>query len=397
MPAIKVTSVNWDKVDAVLRDAVVPFAANATTEPKKNERAFPGAVMLIGCGGEVIYHKAFGCRSLLPEVSEMKPDTVFDISSLTKVLVTTSLCMYLVEQDMLEIDRRLSRIFQTFNTHGKERMTVRHLLAHTSGYAAHAPFYKRIAKADDAARCGFMSTRDAAEAVYQEIFRARLDNLPGKVAKYSDLGFILLGHAIETISSMQLGRLAQREIFSPLSMGSTGYIDLAAVKRRAVEPISDAIAPTNDCPWRKRLLCGEVQDENAWAMGGIAGHAGVFSTALDLHTFATELTECYHGRGKLFNRQVLKMFWKREEEPAGTDWALGWDTPSPRGSQAGQYFPRTAVGHLGYTGCSLWIDPEREVHIVLLSNRLHPYLDNNFIKEVRPRVHDVAMEAIGLV
>ena len=403
MSSVKVRSVNWERVDAVLNEAAVPYVDGATSHSRKDAHAFPGAVLVVGLGGDVIYEKAFGCRSLLPEATPLNEKIVYDVSSLTKVMVTVSLAMHLVEQGLLEVDRRLSRIFQTFSTHGKERMTVRDLLTHSSGYAPTAPFYKQIAKANDAVRCGFMSTRGATEAVYQEIFRAKLEHLPGKVARYSDIGFILLGHAIEVVSGTTIDKLAQKIIFKPLGLASTGYIDLSAVKRRSVQPISDAIAPTNDCAWRKRVLCGEVQDENAWAMGGISGHAGIFSTAADVNAFASELIACYHGRGTLFQKETVRTFWAKDVDSRGdarvpgSTWALGWDTPNKEGSSSGQYFSRNSVGHLGYTGCSLWIDPERELSIVLLSNRVHPSVDNNLIRQVRPRLHDAVMESIGFI
>ena len=397
MPLIKVKSVNWEKVDKLLDQASVPLGTKANMDLKKAGFAFPGAVLHISCGGEVLYHKAAGCRSVHPEVSELQKEMVYDVSSLTKVVVTTSLAMYLVERGLLDVDRRLSHVFQTFSIHGKERMTVRDLLMHTSGYAAYAPFYKRIAKSDDVERCGFMSTRGASESVCQEIFRMRLENIPGKVAKYSDIGFILLGHVIEQVSGMSLRRLAEREIFSRLKMHSSGFIDLSELKRKAVVPVNDAIAPTNICSWRRRLICGEVQDENAWAMGGIAGHAGLFSTAADLDIFCQEMINCYHGRGTLFDKNLVHRFWTKDERVEGSSWTMGWDTPTPGASQSGQYFSQKAVGHLGFTGCSLWIDPERELSVILLSNRVHPSTENELIKKFRPQVHDLVMEALGFV
>jgi len=284
--------VDWSQVEACLEGAVV-----VTGEGKSPSReTAPGAVLLVGRAGEVLFHKAFGCRSLLPEKSVAEPNTVYDIASLTKAVVTTTLIMKLVEHGKLELDARLSRILQTFGTLGKEQITARQLLAHCSGLSAHETFYKQIAKSDATDKAGILKSRGATEVIYNEIFRMRPENPAGKVTKYSDVGFILLGNLLEVMNGgKQLNRLAVEQVFAPLKLRSTGYIDLTKIRRRGVTPVTDVIAPTNNCPWRKSLICGQVQDENAWAMGGVAAHAGVFSTAQDLHLFATEMLRCYRG------------------------------------------------------------------------------------------------------
>jgi CubicO group peptidase (beta-lactamase class C family) len=264
-----------------------------------------------------------------------------------------------------------------------------------SGYPGTAPFYKVIAKADNSSRTGVMTSRGAVEIIHNEIFRAKLDNLPGRVTKYSDIGFILLGHAIEHLSGSPLEKLANRVVFGPLGMHSSGFIDLPLLKRKGIEPNLDLIVPTARCPWRGRILCGEVHDDNAWAMGGIAPHAGVFTTAEDIHKFAWEMIRCWKGENGLIEQPIMRKFWTRAGLDPASTWALGWDTPSETGSSAGRFFSRSSVGHLSFTGCSLWIDPERELDVVLLSNRIHPTPDNVAIREFRPVIHDLVMEAIG--
>lgn len=391
---------NWSKVEEAFETAVVPFPMKSDSAQyehvSKKHFAFPGAVLLVGQDREVLYHKAFGCRSLQPAISSMEKDTVFDIASLTKVLVTTTLMMQLVDRGQVDVDSGLSRIFQTFSTLGKERMKVRHLLAHCSGYPATLPFYKQIIKADRGERTGIMASRGALEMVYNEIFRTRLEHAPGTATMYSDLGFMLLGAAVEMLSGgAHLDRVAKRDILLPLGLQSTGYIDLSQIRRRGLEQVSDVIAPTAYCPWRNRILCGEVHDDNAWAMGGIAGHSGVFSTALDLHTFTSEMIRCWHGQGTLVSQQVVRRFWTIDGTVPASSWALGWDTPSKVGSSAGKYFSPHSVGHLGFTGCSIWVDPERNLDVILLSNRIHPRTDNNGIREFRPLIHDLVMEVLG--
>ncbi len=375
---------DWSKVSAALEEA------------SGDGKVFPGAVLLVGRGGEVLFEKAVGFRSLTPSRSEMAADTVFDVASLTKALVTTSLVMQLAAEGKLDVDNRVSRFFQTFGTYGKEQMTIRHLLTHSSGYPDVIPFYRRIQEADRAERAGIMGTRAAAQLVYNEIFRARLENMPGKAAKYSDVGFILLGDVVEVVSGGKaLDRLATERLFAPLGLRNSGFIDLAQLKRSGLEAVTERIAPTADCSWRKRVLCGEVYDQNAWAMGGVAGHAGLFSTAADVHRIASELIECWHGRGELFSRDIVRKFWKRDETVPGSTWALGWDTPTRGSSSSGSYFSSSAVGHLAYTGCSLWIEPEKELDVVLLTNRIHPSIDNVKIRDFRPKIHDLVMETVG--
>lgn len=391
------TKSKWKKVDDALDNAAVPYSTDLESSAAlKRKHVFPGAVLLVGHKGKIVYQRAAGCRSLTPKVSQAKLDTVYDVSSLTKALVTTTLAMQLVERGLLDIDGRLSRIIQTFGTLGKERITIRHLLTHSSGFPAVVPFYRSISKADKGERWGIMTSRGAVEMVYSEIARWKLDNVPGKATAYSDVGFILLGAVIEQCSGgLHLDKIASRNIFKPLGLRSTGYIDLSKLKRRGIVPVTDIIAPTLECPWRGKLLCGEVHDDNAWAMGGISGHAGLFSTAEEVHRIAEELINCYHDRGKLVSQKVVKKFWTRDNTVQGSTWALGWDTPSPDNSSSGHKFSLNAVGHLGYTGCSLWIDPERELDVVLLSNRIHPTDQNLTIREFRPQIHDLVMDALG--
>ena len=389
---------DWSKVESAMSSACVPVGQSHISDSlfAKQKPAFPGAVLLVGHDGEIVFQKAFGSRSLLPSVTPLSADMVFDVASLTKVMVTTTLAMMLVQEGQLDLDWKISRIFQTFATHGKEQMTVRHLLTHMSGYPATAPFYKVIAKADMGSRSGVMTSRGAVEIIHNEIFRAKLDNLPGRVTKYSDIGFILLGHAIEHLSGSTLEKLANRVIFGPLGLDSTGFIDLTLVKRKGVEPNFEMIVPTARCPWRNRILCGEVHDDNAWAMGGVAPHAGVFSTANDVHRFATEMLRSWKGEGGIIEQSVIRDFWTKAGIDPSSTWALGWDTPSKEGSSAGKFLSPSAVGHLAFTGCSLWIDPERDIDIVLLSNRIHPSTENNVIREFRPLIHNLVMEALGI-
>ncbi|HEY6394129.1 MAG TPA: serine hydrolase, partial [Candidatus Binataceae bacterium] len=172
------------------------------------------------------------------------------------------------------------------------------------------------------------------------------------------------------------------------------FIDISLVRSRRLEPVPDMFAPTEVCPSRKRLLVGEVDDENAFAMGGVAGHAGLFAPVSEVDRIAAELMACFAGRSEFLPGKIVREFWTRDSTVRDSTWALGWDTPSPKFSSSGKYFSANAVGHLGFTGTSIWIEPEREISVSLLSNRVHPRRDNQAIREFRPKIHDLIMEAI---
>jgi CubicO group peptidase (beta-lactamase class C family) len=215
---------------------------------------------------------------------------------------------------------------------------------------------------------------------------------------YSDLGFILLGWLLERTGGLRLDVQADRGIVEPLALSSTTFVNLADSEARARLLANRTVAATQQCPERNRVVLGEVDDLNAYAMGGIAGHAGLFSTAQDLGAIAAGLCAAWKGSAgaTLVERDVIRRFWAPAGVP-GSTWRLGWDGPAPGESQAGARLSRNAVGHLAFTGCSLWIDPERELWIVLLSNRVHPQvpIDDRF-RRFRPAVHDAVMEALGI-
>jgi CubicO group peptidase (beta-lactamase class C family) len=374
----------------------VDFRAVAgTIEDAIADGAFPGAVVLIARRGEIAYEAAFGARSLEPERTPMQLDTVFDLSSLTKPLATTTAFMLLIREHKVRLDDRVTRFFPNFGVHGKTHVTFRHLLAHCSGLPALRPYFKDIIRIEREGRPNFIGTRGAKEYVYEQIHRERAESEPGTKTVYSDLGFMLLGELIELATRTTLDRFCQERIFRPLGLRSMGFIDLAQVRLRRVVPVASAIAPTERCPWRKRLLCGEVHDDNAYAMGGVAGHAGLFAPARDIHGLVCELRACVLGESTFLPGELVREFWRREGSVPESTWALGWDMPSPTQSSAGSHIGATAVGHLGFTGTSIWIDRERDVHVILLTNRVHPHRDNERIREVRPRLHDAALEALA--
>lgn len=370
-------------------------AVEQALEDAAQRGVFPGAVLLVSRGGEVLFERAVGLRSIEPERVPMRTEVVFDLSSLTKPLATTLSVMLLVKDKRLSIDDRVTRFFHNFGVHGKTHVTFRHLLTHSSGLAAYRPFYKEVTTMQRRGRPNFVASREAKEWVYEQIHREKLEAPPGTRAVYSDLGFMLLGQLVETVSGQMLDRFCRARIFGPLGLRAMSFIDLSQIRVKRLEPIADMIAPTQRCPWRKRVLCGEVDDENAFAMGGVAGHAGLFGSARDIDQLTNHLKAVARGEPGLLPRDLVEQMWTVDESVPGSTRTLGWDTPSRERSSAGTKMSRRSVGHLGFTGTSLWVDLERDLNVVLLSNRVHPSRDNDKLAEFRPRIHDLVVEAVA--
>jgi CubicO group peptidase (beta-lactamase class C family) len=230
----------------------------------------------------------------------------------------------------------------------------------------------------------------------EQIHREAPLSEPGAQALYSDLGFMVLGEIIETISGTNLDVFFHDRIAQRLKLRSTAFIDLTRCSTSLSQFEEDEIAPTELCPWRKKVLCGEVQDDNAFAAGGVAGHAGLFSSAGDIHKMVAQLDRCLQGRDSFLPQELIQEFFTKNDSVPGSTYALGWDTPAPEKSSSGMHFSRTTVGHLGFTGTSLWWDLEKNCHVILLTNRVHPNRNNERIKQFRPKIHDLIMQAINL-
>jgi len=356
---------------------------------------FPGAVVLVRNGTREAEVCAYGNSAIEPAPRPMLEDTIFDLSSLTKALATSVAVMLLVKDGVLRLDDRVSRFFHNFGVHGKTHVTFRHLLSHSSGLAAWRPYFESIRKIEQRGeKVNFLGSVAAKEFVYQEICRERPESAPGVKAVYSDLGFILLGAAVETIGGKSLDRFCRDRIFKPLGLRSTAFVDLSMIRARRIEPVTEMIAATERCPWRKQVLCGVVHDDNAYAMGGVAGHAGLFGSARDIDQMLVRLRACWLGEDDFLPAPIVREFWRIDGAVPDSTWALGWDTPSATRSMAGVRFSKKTVGHLGFTGTSMWMDLERNRHIILLTNRVHPRRDNDAIREFRPMIHDRINEAL---
>jgi len=304
---------------------------------------FPGVVVLVGRADTVLYRRAAGWRSLEPMRTPTHAGVIYDVASLTKPFATTAALMLLMKANELQLDDRVSRFLPGFGVHGKHMITLRQVLSHSSGLAAWRHYYKDVN--------GPCETR---EYVYEQVFNEQLESPPGQKAVYSDLGFMLLGAVVEKVSGLKLDQYCEEKIFRPLGLHNTAFINLKERRWRGVEPPAKWFAPTERCHWRKRVLCAEVHDDNAYAMGGVAGHAGLFSTVDDLHRLVSCLIACYPGT----------------------------------------LFSPLSVGHLGFTGTSVWIDLEKNIHVIILSNRVHPSRQNEKIKAFRPALHNAVMQAV---
>ncbi|HUK55401.1 MAG TPA: serine hydrolase [Nitrospiria bacterium] len=349
---------------------------------------FPGAVLLVAFRGQIQIHQAVGFAVLMPRKVPLTRSTFFDLASLTKPIATTAAVMRLVDRGVLKLDDRVNRWIPEFSGSEKDRIAVRDLLNHSSGLRAWEPLCKEAIK-EAKNRIGFVGSSDAKRWVLNRIHRSRLVYKPGTQSLYSDLGFILLGEVVERAVGLTLDRFCREHVFRPLGLKRTFFIKTGT--RR-----SGRFAATEQSDWRRRIVIGQVHDDNAYVMGGIAGHAGLFGTAADLNRFAQGMLEALRGRCSFVSQKTAKSFVSRQTTP-GSSWALGWDTPSESSgtpSSSGRFFSARSFGHLGYTGTSIWIDPEQDLVVVLLTNRVHPTSRNIKIRRFRPIIHDLIVQEI---
>jgi serine-type D-Ala-D-Ala carboxypeptidase len=368
-------------------------ADNAIREAVE-QGVFPGAVVLVAKNEEVVFEQAYGFRSLLPEKTTLQPNTVFDLASLTKPLATALAFMLLAREGKVRLEDRVNRFLPTFGVFGKNLTIVRHLLTHTSGLPAWKPYYEEVIRSEKAGKVNFVASRGAKSYVTELIHREKPLQQPGKFCLYSDLGFIVLGELVETVTGMTLDSFCQDRIFRPLGLRCTGFVDITQLKTRRLETVTELIAPTEQCPWRNKILCGEVHDDNAYAMGGVAGHAGLFASARDIHRLLDCLSRCLRGKDNFLPQSIVEEFLAKDASVENSTFALGWDTPSPGKSASGSFFSPRSVGHLGFTGTSLWWDLEKNCYIIMLTNRVHPTRKNEKIRDFRPHLHDLIMKAM---
>lgn len=353
--------------------------AFAVIEKAVADKAFPGATIAVGYRGKVSYH-GFGHLSYEPNSPATKIETMYDIASLTKVVVTTTLVEKLVEGDFpspLDLDAPVSRYLPEWadgpQPEWRAKVTVRNLMTHTSGLP---PFQE------------YWRTSEGKADTLRMIFAEPLEYEPGTKMVYSDVGIILMAEIIQRLTGKPLDKLAKEYIFDPLAMKNSMY--------NPPKALWPTIAPTEmDDRFRHRLMQGEVHDENAYAIGGVSGHAGVFSTSPDLAALCQMLLNGgVYAHNRVVKRATIEEF-IQPQAVAQHERTLGWVVPT-ESSSSGHYFSAHSYGHTGFTGTSIWIDPDRQLFVVLLTNRVNPTRENMKIADVRPAVHDAVMKGLGL-
>ena len=334
------------------------------------QKAFPGASVAITHRGKLVALKGIGRFTYDANSSTVTQETIYDLASVTKVVATTAACMLLYERGVFRLEQPVVEVLPEFSGHDprRQRITFHQLLAHSSGLPGYVRLFERAHTRKD---------------LIQEALRLPLAAAPGTRHEYSDIGFILLGVALERLTKQSLDEFCHREIFSWLGLDHTAFLPPSEWKPKIPPSVDDRT-------FRRHIVQGEVHDENAWVMDGVAGHAGCFATALDVAIFADCLLYCKRQLGQ---SKTVALFTRRESSPPGTSQALGWDTPS-QPSQSGKYFSASSYGHLGYTGTSLWVDPQRQLSVTLLTNRIWPDCSCQKIKQIRPAFHDAVVEAL---
>jgi CubicO group peptidase (beta-lactamase class C family) len=367
---------------------------------KSIEKAeIPGAVVLAHMPreGEVLEHLSVrGHAVLRPERLPMTRETIFDVASLTKPLATTTAIMLLVSEGAISLDDPVAKVLPSFADRDKDQVTLRHLLTHSAGLKPWRAFHELLIQKERKTGERILGTREGRDWILDRVVRSALVHEPGQAAVYGDLDFIVLGAVVEEVTKQPFDAFCQERIFAPLDMHDTRFLPLPVDGDKGnsglPQELRRRIAATENCPWRDRILWGEVHDPNASAMGGVAGHAGLFSTVDDVMRFAQVFLDAWHGRSELLPQEQVRAFCNRQLMPEDSDWALGWDTPTPGVSSSGEYFGANSVGHLGFTGTSLWIDLEREAVVVMLTNRVHLIAKRSRF-DLRPKIHDLIIDA----
>lgn len=360
-----------DSIDALMKQGLA-------------DDVFPGGVLLVSVKGSIIFFNSYGYANIFSE-KPMKRDIFFDLASLTKPLATTLAVMVLINRQKLSLETKIGSIIPDFNNTAKENITIKHLLCHTSGFCDYRPYYIDLFK---------LPLGERRAGLRKLLLNEVLINPIGKSVVYSDLGFMILCWVLESITKRRIDSFVEEEVYKPLGFNrglwrELFFIDLFSSGCH----LQKGFAATEFCPRRKMLLEGKVHDENAYVVGGIEGHSGLFGTAKAVNLLLGILLRAFHGIEYLniFNRSLLQKFFIKQN---GTERALGFDTPSSSGSSSGNYFSENSVGHLGFTGTSFWMDLDRFVIVLLFTNRIHPSSDNIKIRAFRPVLHDTVMKTI---
>lgn len=368
----------------------VPPSLHAALQQAVANGIFPGAVLAIRQGGGRSCLVTAGRLSSGPSGNPVTSSTVYDLASLTKPLATVTSLALLIQRGQCRPDDHVDAVLPELGDAAVGQATLRQLLTHSSGLPGWRGFYEHLSP--NAVLPSSQQARvHAGRQLLQLIKREAAIYGRGDRSLYSDLGFMLLGLAIERLSGTTLDQFVCEQIVQPLKAHPLCYLPTDHEGRARKTSMMNVIAPTEFDSWRGRLLCGEVHDENAAALGGVAGHAGLFGTAEAVLAVTGAWLAGYHRKPSILNHEVVRDFTRRQAAVPESSWALGWDTPSLP-STSGQYFSSQSFGHLGYTGTSIWIDPSCELEVVLLSNRVHPSRKNEGIRSCRPAIHDLVYQ-----
>ena len=351
---------------------------------------FPGAVLRVSVGGRVVLHEPFGVLGVWGGSPRVTLATCFDLASLTKPMVVATLAMRGHEEGWLRLDEPVAAQLPEFAGRDRDGITLRMLLEHRSGLPDWRPYMDWLLERHPDEEPGSPAAK---ERIRSWVLGEPLVARPGSATLYSDLNYMLLGFWLQETLGEPLDLLFQMRVGRPFGLEGTRFIPIEGWEARGAQREDRTYAPTERCPFRQRLLRGEVHDENAFALGGVAGHAGLFGTADDVGLWADTLLNCAE-HGGIVARETVRAMWYPERRHPDTTWRLGFDTPSPQGSSAGDRVSRSAVGHLGFTGCSVWIDPPRRATVVLLSNRVHPTRHNERLRVFRPLLHSAVWQEI---
>jgi len=355
---------------------------NAMTDAL-SDNVFPGGVLLVSVKGRVLFFEAYGSANRISGKT-MTRETLFDLASLTKPLATTLAVMKLVQEEKLGVEDELGSVIPRIGKTEKSGIGIMNLLLHDSGLPDYRPYYLTLRD---------LPKSERESALRDLLVKEPLLCRPGEHVLYSDLGFMFLRWVVEAISGSRLDQFVYDKIYKPLGLEKIFFIDLDYKGEKGKE-CTGSFAATEICPWRNILLEGVVHDENAYVMGGIEGHAGLFGTASDVNLLLSELLFSFHGISKnaVIDGKLTNHFLRRSE---GAGRALGFDTPSLTGSSSGIHFSSQSVGHLGFTGTSFWMDLDNFIIVILFTNRVHPSRENVKIKEFRPALHDIIMENLA--
>ena len=343
---------------------------------------FPGAVLLVSQKKKTIFFEAVGNGALVPTPRPMTLDTRFDLGSLTKPLATALAVLCAVSQEKLRLDGSLLELLPSARIpEDKQEITLRQLLCHCSGLPAWKQYYLSLEGL----------TQDVRKSkLRQLILQEPIDFAPGTRTIYSDLGFLIIEWILEENSGQDLHQFTRKQLFEPMGCTTLGYLPLDPAQEYDPRDFAD----TEYCPWRDSMLSGQVHDENAYVIGGVAGHAGLFGTASEIKCILDAILDTFStgNTSAPWSKERLSEFLRPARLDPASTWALGFDTPGSSDSSAGHHFSAETVGHLGFTGTSFWLDLQREMAVILLTNRIHPSRDNEKIKNFRPLIHDAVME-----